>query len=77
VLAILGIVVGSVLSGSLAVEIVMAWPGIGDLMYQALVGRDLFLAAGCAAAAATFLAAGVLASDLALASVDPRLREEP
>ena len=76
VLAILGIIVGSVLSGSLAVEIVMAWPGIGDLMYQALMGRDLFLAAGCAAAAATFLAAGVLASDLALASVDPRLREE-
>ena len=75
VLAILGIVVGSVLSGSLAVEIVMTWPGIGDLMYQALLGRDLFLAAGCAAAASAFLAAGVLASDIALATVDPRLRE--
>ena len=75
VLAILGIVVGSVLSGSLAVEIVMSWPGLGNLMYQALLGRDLFLAAGCAAVASAFLAAGVLASDVALASVDPRLRE--
>jgi len=75
VLSILGIVVGSVLSGSLVVEIVMNWPGIGALTYQALLGRDLFLAAGCAAAASTFLAAGVLASDIALASVDPRLRE--
>ena len=75
VLAVLGIVVGSVLSGSLAVEMVMTWPGIGGLMYQALVGRDLFLAAGCAAAASMFLAAGVLASDIALATVDPRLRE--
>lgn len=75
VLAVLGIVVGSVLSGSLVVEIVMAWPGVGDLMYQALLGRDVFLAAGCAAAASVCLAAGVLATDLALASVDPTLRE--
>ena len=75
VLAVLGIVVGSVLSGSLAVEMVMTWPGIGELMYQALVGRDLFLAAGCAAVASIFLAAGVLASDIPLATVDPRLRE--
>jgi peptide/nickel transport system permease protein len=77
VLAVLGIVVGSVLSGSLVVEIVMAWPGVGDLMYQALLGRDVFLAAGCAAAASVGLAAGVLATDLALAAVDPTLRDAP
>ncbi len=75
VLAVLGIIVGSVLSGSLVVEIVMSWPGMGDLMYQALLGRDMFLAAGCGAAASLLLACGVLASDLALASVDPRIRE--
>jgi peptide/nickel transport system permease protein len=75
VLGVLGIIVGSVLSGSFVVEIVMSWPGIGDLMYQALLGRDVFLAAGCAAAASMFLAAGVMGADLALAVVDPRLRE--
>ncbi|HXG72437.1 MAG TPA: ABC transporter permease [Gemmatimonadaceae bacterium] len=75
VLAVLGIVVGSVLSGSFVVEIVMSWPGMGDLMYEALLGRDVFLAAGCAAAASVLLAGGVLASDLALASLDPKIRE--
>ena len=75
VLAVLGIIVGSVLSGSFVVEIITSWPGVGDLMYQALIARDVFLAAGCAAAASLFLALGVLLSDLALAAVDPRLRE--
>ena len=75
VLAVYGAVVGAVLSGSFVVEVVMSWPGLGALMYEALVGRDLFLVAGCAAAGAAFLAAGVLASDLALAFVDPRLED--
>jgi peptide/nickel transport system permease protein len=75
VLAVLGIIVGSVLSGSFVVEIVMSWPGVGDLMYQALLSRDLYLAAGCAAAATVALASGVLLSDVALAAADPRIRE--
>jgi peptide/nickel transport system permease protein len=72
VLGVLGIVIGTVLSGSFVVEIVMTWPGLGDLMFQALVARDLYLAAGCAASGAVFLAAGLLAADIALAVVDPR-----
>lgn len=75
VIGILGIIVGSVLSGSFIVEIVMSWPGIGDLMYQALLARDLYLAAGCAAVASLFLAVGVFLADLGLAAVDPRMRE--
>jgi peptide/nickel transport system permease protein len=72
VLAVYGVILGGVLSGSFVVEYVMSWPGLGDLMYEALVSRDLFLVAGCAAAGAAFLAAGVLAADLALLAVDPR-----
>lgn len=75
VLALYGIVVGSVLSGSFAVEIVTAWPGLGELTFEALRARDLHLVAGCAAAGATALAVGILASDLALAAADPRLGE--
>lgn len=75
VLAILAIVIGSILSGSFVVEIVMSWPGVGDLMYQALLSRDVYLAAGCAASASLFLALGVVMSDVALAAVDPRIRE--
>lgn len=75
VLAVYGITIGGVLSGSFAVEIVMSWQGLGHLMYQALQARDVYLVAGCAAAGAVCLAAGVLFSDLALAAVDPRIEE--
>jgi peptide/nickel transport system permease protein len=73
VLAVYGVIVGSVLSGSFAVEIVTSWPGLGALMYEALVARDLYLVAGCAAAGSIFLALGILASDVALAMADPRI----
>jgi peptide/nickel transport system permease protein len=73
VLAIYGAVVGGVLSGSFVVEYVMDWPGLGDLMYDALVARDLYLVAGCAATGSVLLAAGILLSDLALLAVDPRI----
>ena len=75
VLAVYGILIGSVLSGSFVVEIVTSWNGLGDLMYRALLGRDVYLVAGCAAAGSAFLAAGVLASDIALALADPRIEE--
>lgn len=75
VLAVYGITIGGVLSGSFAVEIVMSWQGLGHLLYLALQARDLYLVAGCAAAGALCLAAGVLVSDLALAVVDPRVEE--
>ena len=75
VLAIYGIVIGSLLGGSFAVEYVMAWPGLGALMYEALVARDAYLVAGCAAAGAAALALGIFAADIALAAVDPRSTE--
>jgi peptide/nickel transport system permease protein len=75
VAAVYGILIGTLLSGSFAVEIVTAWPGLGSLMYEALRSRDIYLVAGSAAAGSLFLAAGTLASDLLLAAADPRLRE--
>jgi ABC-type dipeptide/oligopeptide/nickel transport system permease component len=76
VLAIYGVIVGTLFSGSFAVEIVTSWPGLGALMRQALMSRDTYLVAGCAAAGAAFLAAGILAGDLAHALADPRVTLE-
>jgi peptide/nickel transport system permease protein len=76
VLAIYGVIIGSLLSGSFAVEVVTSWPGLGDLMRNALVMRDTNLVAGCAAAGAVGLALGVLAADVAHALVDPRVRRD-
>jgi len=75
VAAVYGLVVGTLLSGSFAVEVITAWPGLGRLMLDALRARDVYLVAGCAAAGSMFLAAGTLMSDAALALVDPRTGE--
>ena len=74
-LGLYGVVMGSLFGGSLAVEVVTSWPGLGRLMYEALVHRDLPLVAGCALAGAVFLAAGNFLADLAAAWVDPRVAE--
>ena len=75
VAALYGLVVGTLLSGSFAVEVITAWPGLGRLMLDALLARDVYLVAGCAAAGSLFLAAGTLMSDAALALVDPSTSE--
>lgn len=75
VAAMYGVIAGTVLSGSFAVEIVTAWPGLGRLMLDALRARDVYLVAGCAATGALILAAGTLVADVASAAVDPRVRE--
>ena len=75
VAAVYGLIIGTLLSGSFAVEVITAWPGLGSLMLQALRTRDVYLVAGCAGAGALFLACGTLISDLALAAVDPRASE--
>jgi peptide/nickel transport system permease protein len=70
---VLGLAAGSLLSGSFAVEIVTAWPGLGRLMFEAVGARDVPLAAGCGAAAAAALALWTTAADLASRWLDPRL----
>jgi peptide/nickel transport system permease protein len=75
VAAVYGLIVGTLLSGSFAVEVITSWPGIGRLMLDALRARDVYLVAGCAGAGALFLAFGTLISDIALGVVDPRARE--
>jgi peptide/nickel transport system permease protein len=72
--SVYGLIIGTLLSGSFAVEVITAWPGLGNLMLNALRARDVYLVAGCAGAGAVFLAFGTFISDLALALVDPRGR---
>jgi peptide/nickel transport system permease protein len=74
VTAVYGLAIGTLFSGSFAVEVITSWPGLGSLMLDALRARDVYLVAGCAGAGALFLAAGTLIADLSLALVDPRAR---
>ena len=76
VVSVFGLAAGTLLSGALAVELVIAWPGLGRLMFEALAARDTPLAAGCGAAAAAFLAVWTTLGDLAAWWLDPRMRPE-
>jgi peptide/nickel transport system permease protein len=75
VVSVYGLTIGTLLSGSFAVEIITSWPGLGQLMLNALRQRDIYLVAGCAAIGSIFLAAGTFLSDAALAVADPRTTE--
>jgi len=61
-------------AGSIFVEAVFAWPGMGRLMVGAIVARDYPLVMGAAAVYATIVLLANLAGDLVLPLVDPRRR---
>lgn len=73
VLGIVGVVASHLLSGALAIELVTARVGLGRLTFEALVSRDLDLAAGCAGAAALIVGAVTFAADAVHVWLDPRL----
>ena len=64
---------GSLVSGALVTETMFAYPGMGKLIFDAVMGNDynLALAALLFATATTLLAN--LAADLAYAWLDPRV----
>jgi peptide/nickel transport system permease protein len=61
-------------AGSIFVETVFAWPGMGHLMVNAIVARDYPLVMGAALVYAMIVLFANLAGDLALPIVDPRRR---
>jgi peptide/nickel transport system permease protein len=74
VLSISGPMVGGILSGSLVLEVIFSWPGLGQITYDALFNSDLFLLAGCVMGSSLLLITGNLLADLALMAFDPRIR---
>lgn len=74
VLSVMGPMIGGILSGSLVLEIIFSWPGLGQITYDALFNRDLFLLAGCVLGSSLLLVLGNLLADLAMMAADPRTR---
>jgi peptide/nickel transport system permease protein len=71
--SLFGFSVSALVSASLLVEVVMSWPGIGQLMYDAVLKRDIFLVVGLVQLSALFLLVGNIVGDLLLHALDPRL----
>lgn len=70
-----GLSISALLSASLLVEVVMSWPGIGQLTFDAVLRRDIFLVVDLAVLSALLLLVGNLIGDLLLYWADPRIRE--
>jgi peptide/nickel transport system permease protein len=74
IMTVAGLQVGFLLGGSVLVETIFAWPGMGQLIFQAISSRDLrVIQAAVLVIAITFVLAN-LAVDLLQTIVNPRLR---
>jgi len=74
-LTVLGIGVGSLLTSAVFAEIVFARPGIGKLAYDAIIGRNYPVVTGTILVTTAFYAIISLLADLAIAGLDPRVRQ--
>jgi peptide/nickel transport system permease protein len=73
VITFAGIQAGQLIGGSILVETVFAWPGIGRLAFDALLQRDYQLLLGVFFATSVMVIAFNLITDLLYALVDPRV----
>ncbi len=74
ILPVLGIQAGFVLSGAVYVEIVFQWPGVGRMLVDAILKRDLLLVQGGVVFVAGCYVLFNIAVDVAQSLLDPRIR---
>jgi len=74
-ITIFGYSLGSVVGGSVIVETVLGWPGLGSLSVNAVRTRDVPLLMGIVMVTSTAVLAGNFIADLLLRLNDPRLRQ--
>jgi len=69
-----GVSLPALVSGSLVVEVVFGWPGMGRLAYDAVIARDVPVVLATVLVGTALVVVGSLAADLGLAWADPRAR---
>lgn len=74
VITLFGLWLPLLVTGSVFVEMVFAWPGLGSLAASAASSRDYPLVMGAALLAAALVVTASLLTDLAYALLDPRVR---
>lgn len=73
-ITLFGFSLGALLSGSLLVEVVMSWPGLGPLLLEAILARDVYVVIGGVLCSTVFLVAGNFFADMLVYWADPRIR---
>ena len=74
VVTVMGLQFGALLGGSVVVETVFAWPGVGWLMIQSIEARDLPVIRAAVLILALFIVLINLAVDLLYTLLDPRIK---
>jgi peptide/nickel transport system permease protein len=74
VVTLLGLQAGALLTGSIVVEMIFSWPGLGRLMITAINSRDYPLVEGCVLVFALSYVVVNMLTDLVYSVVDPRIR---
>jgi peptide/nickel transport system permease protein len=70
----LGLLLGQIFSGALITEIVFSYPGLGTLLYNAIVTGDYNLIIGITTISIVAITTAILVVDLLYPLVDPRVR---
>lgn len=71
--SLFGVQLGSVMGGSVVVEVVFGWPGLGTMAYDALFQRDLILLMGILFICSVLVVVVNLFVDLLYGWLDPRI----
>jgi peptide/nickel transport system permease protein len=71
---LLGLSLPALVGGSVILEQIFAWPGMGRLFFEGLYTRDYPLIMGLTMMFSALIIAGSLCADLLYAAVDPRIR---
>lgn len=71
---LIGLSLPFLVSGSLVIEVVFAWPGMGRAMYEAALARDIPLLMGGTLLAAAAVVVGNFVADVLYTVIDPRIR---
>jgi len=76
IVTLLGMYIPGLFGGAMILETVLVWPGIGNILYASVMGRDIWVVMAANTFFAVLMVLGNLASDISYALVDPRVKLE-
>jgi peptide/nickel transport system permease protein len=74
IVTLLGLQLGAILGGSVVIESVFSWPGIGSLLFDSVMSRNYPMVLGVLVLGSVLVAVTNAAVDLAYLRLDPRIR---
>jgi peptide/nickel transport system permease protein len=69
-----GLILPGLIGGSVIIESIFSWPGIGRMAYEAILARDLPVVLTINFVSAVLVLVGTFVSDILYMVVDPRIR---